>query len=148
MVQKSKFSPCIIDDLTYYYIFVFQFQIHARHNITVTKRVISDDLEETTSVLSLRITEKHFKENSSLKVRCTASIYSLYQKMSEINVLLQRIPVSKTFYRPENGSSQLFILPPPKGKLSQPNILVDRANREYNIHANERKYPFNECIHC
>lgn len=66
--------------------------------------------------------------------------------MSEINVLLQRIPVSKTFFRPENGSSQVFILPPPKGKLSQP-ILVDRTNREYNIHANERKYSYDECIH-
>ncbi len=102
------------------------------------KRVIGKDLEESTSNLSFEVTEKHFKENNSLKVRCTASIYSIYQKMSEISILPHR-PV-KTVYRPEEDSNPLVISAAPNIRLSAPN--VDKAYSENNNNVNQREYHF------
>lgn len=88
--------------------FFYIFQVSGKHNIIVTKRVISgDDLEESKSNLYFQVTEKHFTENNSLKVRCTASIYSVYQKTTEISILPDR--PNKFIYKPEVQANPFFI---------------------------------------
>lgn len=86
----------------------------------------TDELEEASSTLSFLVEDWHFVDYSNLKVRCTASIYSKYQKAWEISILPDR-PPNKSIYQPEIQRYPTYITDLPHVKLSRSNVHIDKV---------------------
>ncbi|XP_065224251.1 uncharacterized protein LOC135848292 isoform X2 [Planococcus citri] len=105
--------------------------VTGKARIIHSQRVLDEnDQEEAFSSISFQVDESHFKENNSLKVRCTASIYSIYQKTNEIGILLDR--PNKAIYKPQVQREPTMITVLPSVKLSRSNIQLDKVYNDNN----------------
>lgn len=106
-------------------------QVTGKPRIIHSQRVLDEnDQEEAFSSISFQVDESHFKENNSLKVRCTASIYSIYQKTNEIGILLDR--PNKAIYKPQVQRYPTVITELPSVKLSRSNVHLDKVYNDNN----------------
>lgn len=79
----------------------------------------TNGMESSGSTLSFVIREDHFRNNNAMKIKCTASIYSIYQKVSEVSVLMDK----RYIYQPETRQNpvQITTTPDLSSRLSPPN---------------------------